>query len=171
DAIEEALAMPEVDRRARVEGMATHVDEMDGAIWARGFLARARRFIAERGAREGAARLDEATLQRLAADYAAAPAAALFLDYDGTLRELTRLPDEARPTEALRQLLAELASSPGVALHVVSGRDRRQLEAWLGDLPIHLAAEHGFAARPPGGAFEDLLDVDLSFLPRVVEVL
>jgi trehalose 6-phosphate synthase/phosphatase len=51
-------------------------------------------------------------------------------------------------------------------VHVVSGRDRAQIDAWLGDLPIHIGAEHGFAARVPGGAWMQLQHVDLEWLPR-----
>jgi trehalose 6-phosphate synthase/phosphatase len=49
----------------------------------------------------------------------------------------------------------------------VSGRTRESLEAWFGDLPISLSAEHGYFVRPAGGEWSAPLDVDLLWLPRV----
>ena len=90
-----------------------------------------------------------------------------MLDYDGTLRELVGHPDLAVPTSEIRDLLRDLASLPSTSVHVVSGRTRESLEAWLGDLPISLCAEHGYLVRPAGGEWTEPLDVDLRWLPRV----
>lgn len=91
----------------------------------------------------------------------------LLLDYDGTLRELTGHPDLARPTDEIVELLDRLAALPATDVHVISGRGREMLERWLGRLPIHLGAEHGYYARPPGGSWQITADVDLGWLPRV----
>ncbi|MBC7174304.1 MAG: trehalose-6-phosphate synthase, partial [Polyangiaceae bacterium] len=133
DAIEEALAMPDSDRTARITGMAEHVDGMDSELWVRDFLDACSELVARREAGK-AKRLDSAARDLLAARAARATRRILFLDYDGTLREITRVPSEARPTEEIRALLAELARLPSTTVHVVSGRDRAQMEAWLGDL-------------------------------------
>ncbi|TAM72610.1 MAG: trehalose-phosphatase, partial [Chloroflexota bacterium] len=74
----------------------------------------------------------------------------LILDYDGTLVGFQARPAAARPDHALRELLAGLARLPGVAVHLVSGRRRSELEGWFGELPIGLHAEHGLWSRGPG---------------------
>jgi trehalose 6-phosphate synthase/phosphatase len=76
-----------------------------------------------------------------------APSLALLLDYDGTLRSFTALPDGARPDTELLEVLADVAARPSTYVHVVSGRSREVLEAWLGALAIGLHAEHGFWSR------------------------
>ncbi|HEX5450795.1 MAG TPA: trehalose-phosphatase, partial [Candidatus Limnocylindrales bacterium] len=81
-----------------------------------------------------------------------APALSLILDYDGTLVPLQDWPDEAAPDPALFELLAALAARPHTYVHVVSGRTRGQLEAWLGEQPIGLHAEHGLWSRDPAEA-------------------
>ena len=53
----------------------------------------------------------------------------------------------------------------------MSGRDRESLERWFGDLPVWLCAEHGFVTRAPGETWQQLLDVDLSWLPRFERLL
>ncbi len=80
----------------------------------------------------------------------------LLLDYDGTLVELTAHPADAAPDAALLDLLRRLAARPATGVHVVSGRPRDTLGGWLGHLPIHLHAEHGFWSRPPDGGWESL---------------
>ena len=71
------------------------------------------------------------------------------------------------PTTEIRDLLGDLAALPSTSVHVVSGRTRESLDAWLGDLPISLCAEHGYLVRPAGGEWTAPLDVDLHWLPRV----
>src|SRR5690606_3516692 len=73
--------------------------------------------------------------------------------------------------EELRALLAALAALPRCQEHLVSGRDRRTLETWLGDLPLDLCAEHGHTWRTPDGQWTQRELVDLSWLERVREVL
>ena len=71
------------------------------------------------------------------------------------------------PTTEIRDLLRDLAALPATSVHVVSGRTRESLDAWLGDLPISLCAEHGYFVRPAGGEWEDAARRRPSWLPRV----
>jgi trehalose 6-phosphate synthase/phosphatase len=74
----------------------------------------------------------------------------LLLDYDGTLARFTNAPWEASPDEAVEDLLRHLVRQNGSMVCVVSGRSRRELEAWFGDVPgLWLAAEHGVLLRDP----------------------
>jgi trehalose 6-phosphate synthase len=75
-----------------------------------------------------------------------------LLDLDGTLVPLAETPDLARPKPELVESLDALASMPGIALAVVSGRPRSDLERFFGDTrSIWLAAEHGAFLRDAGG--------------------
>lgn len=166
-----ALAMSTAERRRRLETMARRVELLDSRKWAAGFLSRLARYTranrVERRPRMLAPALEERIRQR----FARARARTIFLDYDGTLRELEPHPDLAQPTPEILALLADLAALPATEVHVVSGRRRRNLEQWFGRLRVHLGAEHGYLARPPGGAWETLLDLDLQWLPRIERVL
>jgi trehalose 6-phosphate synthase/phosphatase len=83
---------------------------------------------------------------------------ALILDYDGTLREIVHDPAAARPTDELRRLLALLAGLKTLDVTLISGRTQRDLEAFVGDTPFGLIAEHGAAIRRPGTARWQELD-------------
>jgi trehalose 6-phosphate synthase/phosphatase len=161
----EALALHPGERGRRLELMVRRVEQLDSARWVEGFLARLGRYAtpSTRSARP----LDAAALGRTVAALGAARNRAMLLDYDGTLRELVGHPDLAAPTPEIRQLLLALAALPRTSVHVVSGRTRESLESWLGDLPVHLCAEHGYLVRPAGGEWGSPLEVDLSWLPRV----
>jgi trehalose 6-phosphate synthase/phosphatase len=76
---------------------------------------------------------------------------ALLLDYDGTLVELTAIPDQAVPDPRLLDLLRRLCARPGTEVNLVSGRKRATLERWFSGLPAGLYAEHGLWSRPPSG--------------------
>lgn len=85
---------------------------------------------------------------------------ALFLDYDGTLREFEAKPELAVPTEEIRELLAAINARTDFAPHIISGRNASFLEEHFGHLNrFTLVAEHGFQIwRPtenPSWAFVD----------------
>jgi trehalose 6-phosphate synthase/phosphatase len=90
---------------------------------------------------------------------------ALFLDYDGTLRDFTPRPEEAVPDPGLVPLLVRLAGHPAVRVTVVSGRQNAFLEEHFGGGPIALVAEHGYRWKLPGGPGWELVDprVDTSW--------
>jgi trehalose 6-phosphate synthase/phosphatase len=166
----QALSLDSAERTRRLDLMADRVVQLESRAWARGFLARLERFAA--GPKPHyPERLDDAGIGRIARRLAGAPRRTFLLDYDGTLRELVPHPSLAAPTTELRELLVRLASLPRADVHVVSGRTRESLEAWLGDLPVHLCAEHGAFAREPHGAWRSILDIDLSWLAAAEELL
>ena len=166
----EALALDPAERHRRLDLMAGRVEQLDSIRWAQGFLKRLERFA--QGGKPGApAPLDETARDRVARRFRSARRRTLLLDYDGTLRELTGHPDLAVPTPEIKELLAGLAALPDTAVHLVSGRKRATMEAWFGDLPISLCAEHGYLVREPGRPWRTALDVDVSWLPRIERVL
>ncbi|MFZ5480574.1 MAG: bifunctional alpha,alpha-trehalose-phosphate synthase (UDP-forming)/trehalose-phosphatase, partial [Myxococcota bacterium] len=145
DALDRALSMPEEEQAERLRAMRDRLREHDVHAWARGFL----RVLGEDAAPPAR---HWAPAPALAA-FAASPSVALLLDYDGTLVPLCGDPAGAVPDPAVLRLLGDAASLPRVDVHVVSGRDVATLDRWLGELPIHLHAEHGAYWRPPRGAW------------------
>ena len=96
----------------------------------------------------------------------------LLLDYDGTLVPFARSPGLAAPDAELRTLLQALGSQPDIEVDIVSGRPRDTLEAWLGDLPVSLWAEHGFWWRPQGAeAWKATAHLDPEWMARILPIL
>ncbi|MDQ3951405.1 MAG: trehalose-phosphatase [Actinomycetota bacterium] len=67
--------------------------------------------------------------------------AGIFLDFDGTLSEIVRLPADARPVEGVAELLTGLARRFAVVA-IVSGRSADQLVEWLGP-EVEIWGVHG----------------------------
>jgi trehalose 6-phosphate synthase/phosphatase len=65
----------------------------------------------------------------------------LLFDFDGTLAPLVNDPSDARLSDTMRQTLSQLAQQSDIV--VISGRNRKFLEATFDGLPVQLVAEHG----------------------------
>ena len=89
---------------------------------------------------------------------------AVFLDYDGTLTPIVDRPEDALISESMREAVRRLAERLPVC--VVSGRDRRVVQALMGVDDLIVAGSHGFdiwspegtVEREEGAEFEALLD-------------
>lgn len=167
----EALELGRGERRRRLETMAARVDDLDSRRWARRFLEKLARAASPAGCPNVLDAAEPEERRALRQRFERARERTLLLDYDGTLREFEDHPELAAPTPEIVELLAELASGPATEVHVVSGRPPETLDAWFGELPVHLCAEHGFVARSPGGTWRTLVDADLSWLPEIEEFL
>lgn len=165
--LREALALPEDERRRRLDTIGERVVELDSRRWAARFLGQLDRHAAVERCRPAKNAVDGHERAELRRRFLEAERRILLLDYDGTLRELESHPELAAPTPEILELLRNLADVPETDVHVVSGRPPETLEAWLGELPVHLCGEHGFVARPADGRWLTLVDADLSWLPEI----
>jgi trehalose 6-phosphate synthase/phosphatase len=170
-AVRRALEMGEVEQKARMVALRATVAAANVDVWAERFLgevAATAAAPAHVGPRlsDAAGRLgDELSALR------AAPRRLLLLDYDGTLVPFAAMPELAFPDDEVRTLLAALAGDPANLVHVISGRSRGSLDAWLGDLPVGLHAEHGFWSRWHGEAWMSSLPAPPDALSAVDAVM
>jgi trehalose 6-phosphate synthase/phosphatase len=147
------------------------VEALDSRRWADGFLTRLGRHSQRDRRAPPPPGVEGEVKERLLRRFGRAKARSILLDYDGTLRELEPHPDLAVPTRDIRALLRELVALPTTDVHIVSGRRRGTLEQWFGQLPVHLCAEHGYLARPPGGEWRTLVELDLSWMRPIERLL
>ncbi len=153
-AIHDALTMPAIQKAKRIQVMQKRLQQYDVMHWINDFLQQL-----EQHQKTALSDLTEAwkDLNKFINTFESTPRRLFLLDYDGTLAPITTDPEEARPTEAVRELLRRLAALPGTKVAIISGRKSATLEEWLGDLPVTLSAEHGSMMREPGQAWIDLL--------------
>ncbi|MCM3781417.1 bifunctional alpha,alpha-trehalose-phosphate synthase (UDP-forming)/trehalose-phosphatase [Neobacillus mesonae] len=95
----------------------------------------------------------------------------LLLDYDGTLVGFKPTPDQAKPDEELKQLLANLTKDPKNTVVIITGRDRSIIEQWLGDLNLHLVASHGLWFKKAGEEWIKTINVDNEWKERIRHIL
>src|ERR1700722_6144785 len=157
----EALAMPTEEKRDRILPMRERVMRYDARHWARSFIddlmsgpiSDARTVETDIG--EAREQIEQAV--------SAGKRIALFLDYDGTLREFEVDPRTAKPNAGIESLLHRLGEKSNLDVTIISGRSQEDLENFLGGHSIRLIAEHGASVRQPAKKEWERLDRNTNY--------
>jgi trehalose 6-phosphate synthase/phosphatase len=103
---------------------------------------------------------------KLLEQYRTAKKRLFLLDYDGTLTPIVNDPQAAIPSDRLLQELKSLTNNPDNEVWIISGRDQKFLDEWLGHISdLGFSAEHGsFIRYPRDGKWENVIaDMDMSW--------
>src|SRR3984957_14314461 len=157
----DALALPTEERRNRIRPMRERVMRYDARHWARSFIddlmsgpiSDARTVETDIG--EAREQIEQAV--------SAGKRIALFLDYDGTLREFEVDPRTAKPNAGIESLLHRLGEKSNLDVTIISGRSQEDLENFLGGHSIRLIAEHGASVRQPAKKEWERLDRNTNY--------
>jgi len=142
--LQRALQMSREDRLARIRALQRRERANDLSAWLRDFLGAARR---ERAVLQPVSSADfEEWLGAFLQDFRTA----LFLDYDGTLCEISSHPARARLRPAARRALAACAARSDTDVAIVSGRALADLRRIVGLEAISYAGNHGIEIEGPG---------------------
>ncbi|MDG6224449.1 MAG: bifunctional alpha,alpha-trehalose-phosphate synthase (UDP-forming)/trehalose-phosphatase [Candidatus Thermoplasmatota archaeon] len=95
----------------------------------------------------------------------------ILLDYDGTLLPLHPRPDQAGPDDEILGILGSLTSDIRNRVVIVSGRDRKTMDDWLGHLDLGICAEHGVWSREHGMDWTMLEPIDSPWKDTVRSLL
>ncbi len=170
DALNTALTLPERQQVFRMEQMQDRLRRYDVSKWATDFLDRLASARAEQ-ARFDQCLIDGSTRSRILESFAESPKRQIFLDYDGTLVPFKATPDEAQPGQDLVALLKDICLLPHTALTLISGRPRKFLEEWFGNLRVNLVAEHGTWTRKPGEEWVPLKALRTEWKEQILPIL
>jgi trehalose 6-phosphate synthase/phosphatase len=156
-----ALEMEEQDRIERQRFNYRYIERYDGTHWACTFLQELHLALS--------AKLLDAIVPRLNFDnvlhkYKSCNKRMFLFDYDGTLAPLAQLPQYAKPPKAMLEVLEKLASNKNNSVYIISGRERSNLDAWLGHLPVGLVSEHGIYLRPEP---DKTKEIDKTYLKNI----
>jgi trehalose 6-phosphate synthase/phosphatase len=136
-ALQQALTMPEDERRRRLAALRARERRFDVYVWAATFLD------AALAAQPGIEPPTAAQLEEWLAPFVAGHRLALFLDYDGTLTPLCAHPREAVLSAAMRDAIAACAERSDTDVTVVSGRSLADVAAMVGHPAVAYAGNHG----------------------------
>ncbi|HEX5170392.1 MAG TPA: bifunctional alpha,alpha-trehalose-phosphate synthase (UDP-forming)/trehalose-phosphatase [Cyclobacteriaceae bacterium] len=148
-AIHEALTMSQEEQCLKVQLMQKRLIDYDVNHWVEDFLFQLAD-VKKQQELEGAKFLSKTLINNILQEYNSASSRHVFLDYDGTLVPLVRHPSMAHPSSDVLELLTRFSQCERTVLTIISGRDSRILNEWLGHLPLNLVAEHGAAVREIG---------------------
>jgi len=170
-AIHRALTMPAEEQAWRIRAMQERLRRYDARTWAMRFLERlddAVRLSEDLNSK----RLSDAHRKEIRQAYRKATRRLLLFDYDGTLVSLSAHRETALPDDRVMGILKGLVSDSTNHVVLVSGRPRRDLEPWFGELPATLIAEHGAWVRDRGDReWRSTLPLEESWKVRVRPVM
>lgn len=150
--VNRALAMDEQERNLRMMALHSRVVRNNVFHWGKRFLAALEDAVANRG-RYIDTQPKQLQPGEIRDAYVQAGRRMLVLDYDGTLVPFAKLPQQAEPSQAVVDLLAELASDPRNRVALISGRSAESLGRWFGKIAqLCLVAEHGAELKRPSAS-------------------
>lgn len=139
-----AIKMPADERKARMKALRERVVQFDASAWVQRFVA----FLHDNV--DDGKTVHHLQPTELIEHVPSRERKVLFLDYDGTLFPIVRMPQLAKPDGPLLSLLHLLTENDLYEVHIVSGRSSDVLDGWFLGNSIHLHAEHGALSRSAG---------------------
>jgi len=156
--ITRALAMPLYEQRNRISLMQRRIQEYDVFKWVNDFMDQLVQ-VKQEQQKQKVKLLDDKVISGIRRHYQRSKNRCLFLDYDGTLVPFSRIPSEAAPDNAVKELLTRLSSDARNHVIIISGRDLSSLDRWLGEFPVTLVAEHGASFKMRGTSWQQMVSV------------
>eukprot|EP00624_Nannochloropsis_granulata_P007881 evm.model.NODE_9905_length_21420_cov_21.470634.3 len=145
-AIQQALSLSRAEREIRQLKLSRYVSVNTASSWAKSFVTELRTMCANK---PNLSKLPRLPFDVARAAYERAKNRLIVADYDGTLTQLQSVPQLATPSPYITNLLDSLSKDPRNTVVIVSGREKRFMDTWLGKLKMALAAEYGFYYRMP----------------------
>ncbi|KAK3718025.1 threalose-6-phosphate phosphatase [Vermiconidia calcicola] len=170
DAIDKALKMSEADKNDSHQRLYKYVTKNTIQTWTDNYLKRLLTNLASFDTNKTTPPLDRA---KLLDRYRNSSRRLFMFDYDGTLTPIVRDPDAAIPSDRVIRTLKTLAADTRNAVWIISGRDQKFLDEWMGHIPaLGLSAEHGSFVRMPNSThWENLTETfDMSWQTKVMRV-
>jgi len=94
----------------------------------------------------------------------------VLLDYDGTLVNYERIPQNAILSEQLGDILIKLIDKPRTKVLIISGRDHSDIDRLVNHLPIDIIAEHGAMVKERG-VWRDQINKEASWKKTIIDIL
>jgi trehalose 6-phosphate synthase/phosphatase len=170
DSIKEALDMSEVQKKVNHEKLYSYVTTHTVSNWSDNFLRRLITNLLSFSQSDLTPALDR---NKMIKQYHKATRRLFMFDYDGTLTPIVKDPNAAIPSDRVLRTLKALAADPQNHVWIISGRDERFLDEWMGHISeLGLSAEHGcFIRHPRSEEWENLTSkMDMAWQKEVMDV-
>jgi trehalose 6-phosphate synthase/phosphatase len=170
NAINAAMSMPLDEQTNRMKLMQTRLADYDVERWVNDFLDQLKSVKKEQEKMK-VKLLDKKVSDTIINDYAGATRRCILLDYDGTLAPFTKIPSQAVPGNDLIDYLKKLSSDRKNEVVIISGRDAKTLEKWLGHLDVNFVAEHGVYIKYKGKDWQTQTSVSPDWKDKIRPIL
>ncbi|RNL93360.1 bifunctional alpha,alpha-trehalose-phosphate synthase (UDP-forming)/trehalose-phosphatase [Sinomicrobium pectinilyticum] len=142
DTLKRALEMTEEEQAERNAFMQRRLERYSVEKWAKEFM-KALHATKQQHHVIVSKKITPEIKKQLFGSYYKAKRKLILLDYDGTLVNFTNIPKDAKPDDALYDLLDDLSNQENTDLVLISGRDKETFTKWFGDRRYTLIVEHG----------------------------
>lgn len=142
DTLKLALEMDEEEQIERNKALQKRLKRYNVERWASDFIESLNEATSKQH-EDKIKKLTEPLKEKLLDQYRNAQKRLLFFDYDGTLAPFQKLPENAKPTEAIFKLLDNVHNDPKTDLILITGRDKYTFNKWFAHKDYTLITEHG----------------------------
>ncbi len=142
-----AFMMPSEEKRQRMKKLREGVMKFSMKLWVQRFLGNIKEKLPLQSRFEPQHFVQSHELAEIAVQIQ--KPLVLMLDYDGTLLPTVRRPELAAPDDSLMAILSKLCQTPGLEIHIVSGRSFEELFLWFQSLPLYIHGDHGGVSYDP----------------------
>ncbi len=145
DAIYKALTMSLIEQKERNRSMQKRLKRYTVQLWAGEFMKALNSIIKIDDTHT--TKIDNHQKINIKKSFDNSKKRLVILDYDGTIVEFNENPELAIPPQSLLDLIKKLNNQKNTHVVIVSGRDKKFLNKWFGEIPVMLIAEHGHYQR------------------------
>ena len=169
--LNKALRLTEAEKQKMVQPMKNRVLKYDARYWADSFF------------QDLSAEADQEQMQSMPSAARAvslegmksllqAKNKAFFLDYDGTIAEIKKKPEDAVPDDEIKALFARLEARKDLDVYLISGRKKEDMEQWFSQYRFNLVAEHGYYYKHWNAGEWIVFDsqADLSWKNQIIDI-
>jgi trehalose 6-phosphate synthase/phosphatase len=162
EALNKALIMRFKERMARLQSMQKRLQTYNVFTWANDFFNQILNTKTEQKVMDFKL-VNEVVREEIINNYKKATKRIIFLDYDGTLVPIFKLPKLAIPEKKVIKTLSKLSTDEKNSIVIISGRDKSFLDQHFSKLNIDLVAEHGALIKHRGKNWETIFQVDTAW--------
>ena len=142
DTLKQAIEMPKEEQISRNKTLQKRLQRYNVDRWAKDFME-ALKGTSELNEVEKIKKLNFKRKEKLIDSFKKAEKRILFFDYDGTLAPFEKLPENAKPTPELFEVLDKIDNDENTDLVLITGRDKETFNKWFGHKNYKLITEHG----------------------------
>ncbi|TPN85110.1 bifunctional alpha,alpha-trehalose-phosphate synthase (UDP-forming)/trehalose-phosphatase [Aquimarina algicola] len=170
DTLKFALEMPEEEQIKRNEALQKRLQRYNVEKWANDFMD-SLQATKDDAIQYTLKKVNTAVKQEIAKKYHESKNRILFFDYDGTMVPFTKLPEDAKPTQRVFDILDDLDSQKNTKVIIITGRDRDTVQKWFGHKDYTLITEHGVWLKETGLDWELMERVDNKWFGAIAPIL
>ncbi len=170
DTLKFALEMPEEEQIKRNNALQKRLKRYNVEKWANDFMD-SLKATKDDTKQYTLKKINTTVKEEIVKKFNSAKNRILFLDYDGTMAPFEKLPENAKPTQRVFDILDALHQKPNTKVIIITGRDRDTIQKWFGHKDYTLITEHGAWLKERNKDWELMERVDNKWFASIVPIL